>query len=188
VLVHVIDAYDDDVAAAYGIVAEELRQHDKTLAKRPVIVALNKTEGLDDKAVARLVKRLEKVVPKGTLVIAISAQSGKNLPTLLGSVEKAVKTAREKQAKRQKPQTGTTPVLRLAASDDDWTVQKTEDGFLVSGKKIELFAARTDFSNEEAVGRLRDIMRKTGIMHELLRQGLQAGMPITFAGGRSFDY
>jgi GTP-binding protein len=188
VLVHVIDAYDDDVAAAYGIVAEELRQHDKALAKRPVIVALNKTEGLDDKATARLVKRLQKVVPKETSVIAMSAQAGKNLPKLLNEVETAVTTVRQRQARRLKPVTEGPPVLRLAASDDDWTVQKTDAGFMVSGKKIELFAARTDFSNEEAVGRLRDILHKQGILHELLRQGLQAGDTILFSNGRNFDY
>jgi GTP-binding protein len=188
VLVHVIDAYNDDVATAYGIVAEELRQHDKALAKRPVIVALNKTEGLDDKATVKLVKRLEKVVPKGTAVIAISAQAGKNLPLLLNEVEKAVKAARQKQAKRIRPVTEQTPVLRLAVSDDDWQVSKTDDGFLVTGKKIELFAARTDFNNDEAVGRLRDIMKKQGMLHELVRQGISAGMPIAFPNGQYFDY
>jgi GTP-binding protein len=188
VLVHVIDAYDDDVATAYSIVTEELRLHDKALAKRPVIVALNKTEGLDAKNTARLVKRLEKVVPKGTNVIAISAQAGKNLAHLLNEVEVAVTKARQKQARRVKPVDEGTPVLRLPASDDDWHIQKTDDGFMITGKKIELFAARTDFSNDEAVGRLRDILKKQGMFHELVRQGITAGTPISFPNGHYIEY
>jgi GTP-binding protein len=79
-------------------------------------------------------------------------------------------------------------VLRLSEDETGWTVEEVEDGFLISGVKIEQFAARTDYSNEEAVQRLRDIMRKTGIMHELIRRGITGGQTITFPGGRSFKY
>ncbi|MCA9325078.1 Obg family GTPase CgtA, partial [Candidatus Saccharibacteria bacterium] len=44
--------------------------------------------------------------------------------------------------------------------------------------KIEKFAQRTDFDNEEALQRLKDIMRKMGILHELQRQGIQADQVI----------
>jgi GTP-binding protein len=43
----------------------------------------------------------------------------------------------------------------------------------VTGTKIEKFAARTNYDNVHSVNRLRDIMRKLGIMHELERQGAQ---------------
>jgi GTP-binding protein len=52
-------------------------------------------------------------------------------------------------------------------------VKRTGKTFKVSGPKIEKFAARTDFDNWQAVGRLRDIMLKMGIIHELLRQGAE---------------
>ncbi len=32
---------------------------------------------------------------------------------------------------------------------------------------------RTDFENDEGIARLRDIMRKMGIMHELERKGIE---------------
>ncbi len=68
---------------------------------------------------------------------------------------------------------------------------ETDDGekieFIVTGAKIEKFARRTNFDQFESVNRLRDIMRKMGITHELLRQGaigslIQIGesMPFTF--------
>ncbi|QWQ32067.1 DUF1967 domain-containing protein [Candidatus Minimicrobia naudis] len=39
-----------------------------------------------------------------------------------------------------------------------------------AGAKIEKFARRTNFDQFESVNRLRDIMRKMGITHELLRR------------------
>jgi GTP-binding protein len=189
VLVHLIDAYQDDIAAAYSIVAEELRRHDATLAKRPVVVALNKTEGMDRKHIVQLIKRVQKAAPKDALIMPISAQAGTGLKELLNRVEQAVVTARTKAAQRAKKSAEPeVPVLRLPSSDEEWSVTKTEDGFMVSGAKIEKFAARTDFSNDEALQRLRTIMSKQGMVHQLKRQGINAGDTIKFPSGAQFKY
>jgi GTP-binding protein len=188
VLVHVIDAYDEDVASSYAVVSEELRRHDAPLAKRPKIVALNKTEGLDAAAVDRLTKRLQKVMPKHTPILAISAQAGKNLPDLLHQVEAAVTKARQKASRVKKIKAPSIPVLRLARQDTDWEVRQEDGVFVVMGASIERFAMRTDFANEEALGRLKDIMKKQGILHELSRRGIQAGQRIEFPGGQSFEF
>ena len=53
---------------------------------------------------------------------------------------------------------------------DAWLVEK-DDGsgvFTVERDKIEKFARRTNFDNYEGVNRLRDIMKKLGITHELI--------------------
>jgi Obg family GTPase CgtA-like protein len=67
------------------------------------------------------------------------------------------------------------PVLKLQNVDKAWKVVKEEKKFVITGHKIEKFAARTDYSNEQGLRRLRDIMLKMGITHELLRQGINAG-------------
>ena len=41
----------------------------------------------------------------------------------------------------------------------------------MKGDKIEKFAVCTNFDNFEGVNRLRDIMKKLGITHELTRKG-----------------
>ncbi|HRQ86492.1 MAG TPA: Obg family GTPase CgtA, partial [Candidatus Saccharibacteria bacterium] len=43
--------------------------------------------------------------------------------------------------------------------------------FVVSGQKIEKFARRTRFDTYEGLRRLRDIMKKMGITHALIRAG-----------------
>ena len=42
---------------------------------------------------------------------------------------------------------------------------------LLRALRLKKFARRTNFDQFESVNRLRDIMRKMGITHELLRQG-----------------
>jgi Obg family GTPase CgtA-like protein len=76
--------------------------------------------------------------------------------------------------------------LRLK-DQSSWRVSREGDVFIVSGSKIERFAMRTDYTNEEGVHRLRVIMRKQGIMHELAKQGIVPGNTVRIAGG-SFEY
>ena len=53
-----------------------------------------------------------------------------------------------------------------------WRVEKTgDDEFRLTGARIEKFAERTNFDNAEGVDRLRDIMKKMGILNALERAG-----------------
>ena len=71
------------------------------------------------------------------------------------------------------------PVISLSAEQKQlaWhiVVEETDDDkvFVVSGHKIEKFALRTDFDNIHGLNRLRDIMKKMGISHELRRKGAE---------------
>ena len=80
------------------------------------------------------------------------------------------------------------PVLRLNTPEDErWGVHRDGDVFVVTGAKIERFARRTDFGNEATVERLRDVMRRMGITHALVRAGIEPGQTIAIAGHR-FEY
>ena len=51
-------------------------------------------------------------------------------------------------------------------------IDEEQEWCLVDGQKIEKFARRTNFAgNWQDVNRLRDIMKKMGITHELSRMG-----------------
>jgi GTPase len=154
------------------------------LTTRPQIVALNKIEGLDDDIVQDRMKELKKALPKGTLLFAISAQSKLGVKELLYKIKELVAEARAKREEIE--ETSSIPILRLK-DDDSWRVEKTDEGFKVVGQKIERFAERTDFANHHAVERLRDIMKKMGIMHELYRKGIEAGDSIKI-GENSIEY
>ncbi len=174
VLVHLIDAYQDDVASAYATIQQELKNYRVDLSSRPQLLALNKTDGLDADILDLQKQKLLAVVPDKTPVFAISAQSGHGVKELLYAVKTAVADYRKREAAARE-ESKELPVLRLK-DEQAWQVKAPGDGvFVVSGQKIERFAARTDFSNPHGVQRLRDIMRKMGIMHELARQGIEPG-------------
>ncbi|HEX7368236.1 MAG TPA: GTPase ObgE [Candidatus Saccharimonadales bacterium] len=185
VIVHMIDAYQEDVARTYLTIRGELKAYQADLARRPEIVLLNKIDGLDEEIVADLLARLKGVTARGSKVYAVSARSGAGLRDMLYAVKTAVVKTREKS--QEKAAAEEVPVLRLADQSQQWHVEKRGEIYVVSGQRIEKFAGRTDFGNEQALRRLRDIMRKMGIMHELVRQGIEAGNAVSI-GRETFKY
>lgn len=184
VLLHLIDVYQEDIAATYKTIQDELKSYKVDLTNRPQIVAINKVEGLDQEMIDDQLKVLRKSVPKGTPLLAISAQSGRGIKELLYAVKEVVDT--EKNKKTEAAEDNSLPVLKLPNEDKAWKVIKDGKRFIVTGRKIEKFAARTDFTNEQGLRRLRDIMLKMGIMHELQRQGVEVGNTVMIGKQGSF--
>lgn len=170
VLIHLIDAYSQDIANDYQTIMDELAAYQIDLSKRPQIVTLTKIDGVDKKPVEQQIKKLKKVVPRSTSLMAISSWSGEGLKELLRAVQKAVEKARRPSGKKLREKL---PVIGLREDEDSWQVEKITDGFLVTGRKIERFAQRTRFGDYHGEQRLRDIMKKIGIIDELERQGIE---------------
>jgi GTP-binding protein len=191
VLVHVIDAYQDDVTKAYHTIQEELAAYKTDVSAKPQVIALNKTEGLDEEIIADLVSQLQKVVPEGAKILPISAQAHKGTQELLFAVKDILLAERRKQleaAVEEDQETEGLPVLTLRDDDNTWRVAKEEGAFVVTGARIERFAVRTDFDNPHGVARLKDIMKKMGILHELLRQGIESGDKVVIANKGEFTF
>ena len=183
VLVHLIDAYSDDIVKDYEIIRKELKSYKVDLSKRPEVVAITKIDGLDKEIVEDITKNLKKHLKKGTKLFAISSKSGENLKDLLyTATEYADKQAKLEEIKKSDE----IPVISLPESDKHWTVTQTNEGFLVQGKNIERFAMQTDFDNFAGLDRLRDIMRKLGIMHELERKKIKPDDQIIIGKTREY--
>lgn len=174
VLLHLIDAYSDDVAASYQVIRTELERYSPELVDRPEVIALTKTEGLDDELISMQVDALKQVAPTGE-IYAISATAHQGLTDVLRALR--VKVERVRSAERafagDAGELDDMPVISLGERQlsDAWAVEKMDDVYIVSGEKIEKFARRTNFDNYEGANRLRDIMNKLGITRELTRQG-----------------
>lgn len=186
VLVHLIDAYQDSVAEAYKVIQNELKSYQVDLSKKPQIVALNKTDGLDEDIVNDRLKELKSVVKRGTAITAISAASKQGVTELLRMVQKIAQKERQKRAAKAPA----LPVISLERHETPWKVVQDKKGFVVTGTKIEKFAARTDFENPHGVRRLRDIMRKMGIMSHLEKRKIEPGTTIQIGvnGDYKIDY
>ena len=187
VILHLIDAYSQNVAEVYQTIRAELEAYQPELIKLPEIIVLNKVEGLDEEIVNDLMDQLRRVADGDSQVYAISAQSGAGLKQLLFKVKNMVLEARAKTP-AEIEESKSLPVIKLDASEDDWQVVKNKQVFIVTGEKIERFARRTDFTNEHAVQRLRDIMRREGILHELRRQDIEAGETIQIGNSQSSSF
>lgn len=173
VLLHLIDSYNDDVTEAFTTIQNELKAYKVDLTNRPQVVALTKIEGLDEDIIEDRIKDLKKVVPKNIDILAISSQSKQNVRELLFKLHGIVKLERAKRQETE-AETDKLPVLTIS-NVDSWKIEKTQHGFVVTGRKIERFAQRTDFDNSEGVQRLRDIMKKMGIIHGLVRKSIEPG-------------
>jgi GTP-binding protein len=151
---------------------------------------LTKVEGLDAEIIDDLIAQVTTAAPKKTPVFAISSQSGQGLQRLLFSVKDSVAAVRAKAAKASKTGQKGLPVIKLEVARDGWRVKKSGKRFIITGEKIEHFAVRTDFDNDHAVQRLRDIMKKMGILHELTRRGIKADQIIQIGADEaaSFPY
>ncbi len=188
VLLHLIDAYEEDVAGVYKTITSELAAYSKELGKRPQLVVLTKTEGLDNEIVADQISKLSVVLPKKAVVMAMSAQSGEGVKEVLYALKKLVDASAKKTVKKSKENNQI--IIRPDFEADAWVVTKTDDGFIVTGQKIEQFARRTRFDNYFSISRLLDIFKKTGILRELKRQGLKEGQRIQVGKNNigSFEY
>lgn len=174
VIIHLVDAYQDDIANTYTTVKAELAAYKTDLTERPEIIVLNKIDGLDEEIVDDLKSQLQAVAPKKAKIYAISAVSGLGLKELLYAVKETVLAERKAVADAVEEVDNSIPVLRIEDNSGEWQVTKEGNMFIVRGQKIESFARRTNFDNEEGVQRLRDIMKKLGIMHQLVRSGIEA--------------
>ena len=74
VLLHLVDANDKDVGESYRIVRDELAAYGAGLEDKPIVIALNKIDTLDDELIAALSAELEEA--SGAEVIPISGASG----------------------------------------------------------------------------------------------------------------
>ena len=191
VLLHLIDAYTDDIAKAYQTIRMELASYSPELLNRPEVIALTKTEGLDDDIIQMQTDAVREVAGKDAEIFAISSNAHKGLIEVLRALRAKVQAARalEREALEEDEDSEDLPVIGLSEGQlaEAWTVALDQDEqvYVVSGDKIEKFARRTNLDNYEAVNRLRDIMKKMGISHELRRMGAE-GASLIRIGEREF--
>lgn len=190
VLLHLVDAYSEDVAGSYMAIRRELEKYNPQLAARPEVVALTKCEGLDDEMIAMQKDALQQALKKGSEVYAISATAHKGVTEVLRELRKKVDAARVLQAEAQadEDEADTTITLSSEELSKHWEVSYDEasETYHVNGEKIEKFARRTNYDNFESLNRLRDIMHRMGISHELSRMGASGESLVQIGASESF--
>lgn len=173
-LVQVLDCgtleTDRDPVKDFDIIEAELAEYGNGLSERPRIIALNKIDLPDGKAMADMVQPL--LEARGYEVYQISAAAHLGLTEFMYGMARIIQEERKNRVKEEK----TRIVLRpVAVNDAGFKVIANEDGsFSVLGEKPLRFVRQTDFHNPEAVGYLADRLAALGVEKELFKKGAKA--------------
>ncbi len=181
VLLHLVDPEGFDGLSAeesVKVIEKELKAFNKKLFDKPRILAVNKA---DLPSAEKVYKALAKKRKKQK-VFLISAATGQGIKEVLDEVVKILSA---------------TPVEQIAAEEEKPVVHKVEpiftitrdenDVIYITGKKVEEFIAMTNFTQPEAVTRLKGIFKKIGLEKALLKQGVQDG-DLLVVGGKEFEW
>jgi GTP-binding protein len=105
VLLHLIDATEDDVAGAYRTVRHELKAYGAGLERKKEIVALSKCDALDAETLRERAEALKKAARKTPLVLsAVSGQGVKDaLFALAREIGRAKRQADPEAARARQP-------------------------------------------------------------------------------------
>lgn len=173
ILLQLVDAGSADSLADFEVINHELEQYQIDLSAKPKVLVISKVDTVEPEQVARVQGAIKKAAP-ALRIFQISAQTHDGLVPLLRAVATMVRDARLARAEAEEAEA--LPVIDTISLPDFWTVQSDDQGvFRVRGDRIEGFARRTNFDQDAAVERLRDILRKIGVAKELRRQGIKDG-------------
>ena len=95
VLLHLIDATAEDVAADYRTIIEELEAYGGDLASKPRVTALNKMDALDDELGKMLREELEAAGAEN--VFLMSGVSGEGVERVLRALRRQIDAARKEE-------------------------------------------------------------------------------------------
>ena len=192
VLLHLIDAYTDDIARAYTTIRTELEQYSTSLINRPELIALTKIEGLDEEIIQMQIDNIRSVAGKDAVIVALSSLAKTNLTEVLRELRRMVITERAKESEFVDEIDEDRTVITLGSDklSESWIVERDDANncYRVSGEKIEKFARRTNYEQFESVNRLRDIMKRLGIGHELSRKGADGASVIIIGDSEPFNF
>ncbi|MBI2798653.1 GTPase ObgE [Candidatus Saccharibacteria bacterium] len=173
-LLHLIDINGEDLAKDYQTIQKELSGYAIDLSREPQIVVVTKCESMPkadvDKKLAEFIKATKL---KRTEVLCISSVAGKGVQELLRATNQMLQKLNAKTEISEEE----IPVIRLDESKA-WGVHAKDDVFVVAGTELEGFANRTNFSQYQAVQRLRHILDRKGVLGQIRRLGGQPGAKI----------
>lgn len=166
-LIHVLDGLSDDPYVDFETINSELDMFDERLGALPQIVVLNKMDlPMVAEKLPTLSKRFEE---EGFELMPISAVSHMNLKELMWKAWHQLQELPVEAVEQS------LPVYRSEEDPDAFEVEKTEEGYIVTGKRIERAAAMTFFDQPGSVRRFQRFMAGIGVDKALREAGIQEG-------------
>ena len=190
VIIHIVDAAStegrDPVEDIYAI-NKELEAYNPDIAKRPQVIAANKTDMIYEGDLDQVLKLKEEFEPKGIRVFPISAISGKGIRELLYYVREMLDKLDDKPVVFEQD---FFPEYMMGGKEDEpYTISYDEDKqeYVVEGPRIEKMLGYTNLDSEKGFTFFQNFLKMNGILDELEALGIQEGDTVRMYG-LAFDY
>jgi len=150
---------------SYAINAE-LANYSEELARKPQVIAANKTDAIYDLEESPVEQLRKEFGPKGIDVFPISAVSGKGVNELLYHVRQMLDGLDEKPTVFEQEYF---PEMALAVSDEPYTVtyDELEQEYVVEGPRIEKMLGYTNLESEKGFAFFQGFLKDAGILDKL---------------------
>lgn len=167
VLIHLLDGLSEDPVADFTQINSELALFDDALGEKAQVVALNKA---DLPFVKERWSEVETALKKHEVKpMLISAVSGENVRKLLYRAAEVLASLPEPEPVVEMP------VYRPETDPEEFTIERTDDGWRVIGVAIERAAAMTYWEYDQSVRRFQRILEALGIDQALRDDGVKQG-------------
>ncbi|MDD4658037.1 MAG: Obg family GTPase CgtA [Eubacteriales bacterium] len=182
-LVHIIDIAAIDgrnPLEDYRQINQELANFNPRLAELPQIVALNKIDLLaDQQPVDEFRESLE-----GVEVWEISAATGRGKESLVFRIAQLLEALPKVPLNPPEPEG---ELIELSPQQGIIITKLADDVYSISGRRVEILAAKTDFSNDEAIANFYRVAKRMGVFEMLDKEGIKPGDTVII-GEMEFTY
>jgi len=190
VIIHMVDVAGtegrDPIEDIYAI-NKELAAYNEEIAKRPQVIAANKTDAIYDDGINDPVKRLKaEFEPKGIQVYPISAVSGQGLNELLFAVKGMLEEINEPPIVFE-AEIVPDEILRYSNEPFSVTYDEAEDEYVVEGPRIEKMLGYTNLDSEKGFVFFQKFLKENEILDQLEKLGIKEGDTVRMYGLK-FDY
>lgn len=184
-LIHVIDVAEldgRDAIADFDVINRELELYNPELAKRPQVVAANKTDVLPDHE--KLDAFTAEMKNRGYVVFPISAATGEGVPALMRHVYEQV------QALPDIEPFDTVDLATIQAASGEqapFTVRNENGIYVVEGPWVNRVMGSINIDDRDSLQYFQRVMTKMGVVEALKTKGCEEGDTVRI-GELEFDF
>jgi GTP-binding protein len=168
VLIHLLDGAAEDPVSDWALINQELALYDARLESRPQLVVLNKMDLADAALWEPLVE--EHVESAGFRFCSISAVTRQGIQNMIYAVKELLDATPVEPVSDEE-----IIVIRPAPDENAFSISRLDDGWRISGIKIERIAAMTYWEFEAPTRRFQHILEDMGISEAMVDRGVQSG-------------
>ena len=167
VLIHLLDGLSEDPISDFSQINSEMALFDEKIAEKPQIVVFNK---MDLPSVQERWPEVRQAIEDlGYKIMPISTVTHEKVNDLMWKTYAMLEDAPEPEA------VASMPIYRASEDPRAFTIEHTEEGWVVSGEAIERAAAMTYWEHRESIRRFQRLMENIGVEEALREAGIEEG-------------